>query len=118
MRVFVAGATGAVGRPLVRILVESRHTVAAMTRDPAKAPELVELGAEPVVCDAYDACGVHEAVRVFAPDVVVNELTDMPADPSRIASDVNARIPHRGSPQPPRGGARREVRRPEHCRAA
>jgi uncharacterized protein YbjT (DUF2867 family) len=92
MRVFVAGATGAVGRPLVRILVESRHTVAAMTRDPAKAPELVELGAEPVVCDAYDACGVHEAVRVFAPDVVVNELTDMPRRREDIDATVNVRM--------------------------
>ena len=88
MRVFVAGATGAIGRPLVRMLVEAGHEVAGMTRDPAKAASLPNA----VVCDIYDADAVREAVVAFAPDVVINELTDMPADPAQIDTSVNARI--------------------------
>jgi uncharacterized protein YbjT (DUF2867 family) len=88
MRVFVAGATGAIGRPLVRLLLDAGHEVAGMTRDPAKAASLPNA----VVCDAYDAAGVRDAVVAFAPDVVINELTDMPADPARIDTSVNARI--------------------------
>jgi nucleoside-diphosphate-sugar epimerase len=92
VRVFVAGATGAIGRPLVRLLLLSHRAVAAMTRDPTKAQTLVELGAEPVVCDAYDADGVREAVRLFAPDVVINELTEMPRSSDAIDSHVNVRM--------------------------
>jgi uncharacterized protein YbjT (DUF2867 family) len=88
MRVFVAGATGAIGRPLVRLLLEAGHEVAGMTRDPAKAASLPN----GVVADAYDAAAVRDAVVAFAPDVVINELTDMPADPARIDTSVNARI--------------------------
>jgi uncharacterized protein YbjT (DUF2867 family) len=88
MRVFVAGATGAIGRPLVRRLLEAGHEVAGMTRDPAKAASLPNA----VVCDAYDADGVRDAVVAFAPDVVINELTDMPSDPAQIDTTVNSRI--------------------------
>jgi nucleoside-diphosphate-sugar epimerase len=88
MRVFVAGATGAIGRPLVRQLLEAGHDVAGMTRDPAKAASLPN----PVVGDVYDADAVREAVVAFAPDVVINELTDMPAERSQITGGSNARI--------------------------
>lgn len=55
MRIFLAGATGVIGIRLVPLLVDAGHTVAGMTRSPAKARELEALGAEPVVCDVYDA---------------------------------------------------------------
>ena len=58
MRVFVAGATGAVGRQLVPILTKAGHTVTGMTRTPEKEGWLRELGAKPVVCDALDAKAV------------------------------------------------------------
>ncbi|HZT15568.1 MAG TPA: NAD-dependent epimerase/dehydratase family protein [Gaiellaceae bacterium] len=92
MRVFVAGATGAVGVPLVRLLVSAGHTVAGMTRSPEGARTLAEVGAEPVVCDAYDGEGVRKAVEAFAPDVVVNELTDLPDREEEIDSARNARM--------------------------
>jgi uncharacterized protein YbjT (DUF2867 family) len=88
VRVFVAGATGAIGRPLVRLLLEAGHEVAGMTRDPAKAASLPNA----VVCDAYDAAALRSAVVAFAPDAVINELTEMPTDPAQIDSTVNARI--------------------------
>lgn len=88
MRVFVAGATGAIGRPLVRLLLAGGHEVSGLTRDPAKARSLPN----PVVCDVYDAERLREAVTAFAPGVLINELTDMPADPRYIGADVNARI--------------------------
>ena len=86
MRVFVAGATGVIGRSLVPRLIEKGHSVTAMTRSPKRVPRLAALGAEPVVCDAYDAAGLVAALRRAAPDVVVHQLTALPAaiDPRRI----------------------------------
>jgi len=59
-----------------------------MTRDPAKAGSLPNA----IVCDVYDAYRLRGAVAEFAPDAVINELTDMPRDPSQIDPTVNARI--------------------------
>jgi uncharacterized protein YbjT (DUF2867 family) len=92
VRVFVAGATGVIGVPLTRRLVAAGHVVAGMTRTPSKAEELRALGAEAVVCDAYDADAVRAAVASFAPDIVINELTDLPDDVTLIASGPNARM--------------------------
>ncbi|MDP9343293.1 MAG: NAD(P)H-binding protein [Actinomycetota bacterium] len=78
MRIFLAGATGAIGRPLLRMLPADGHTVTAMTRSAQKAEALRAAGAEPVVCDAYDADGVRAAMAEARPDVVVHQLTDIP----------------------------------------
>jgi 2-alkyl-3-oxoalkanoate reductase len=78
VKVFVAGATGAIGRPLVRQLVEAGHEVVGMTRTPEKAAELRRVGAEPAVCDALDPRGVRAALERGQPEVIVNELTDLP----------------------------------------
>jgi len=77
MRVFVAGATGAIGRPLVQVLVNAGHEVAGLTRRPEKAAQLTAAGATPVVCDLFDPA-LAAAVADFAPDVVVHEVTDLP----------------------------------------
>jgi nucleoside-diphosphate-sugar epimerase len=79
MRIFVAGATGALGRRLVPLLVERGHQVTAMTRTPAKAAGLRAAGAEPVVADALDRQAVLEAVTAARPEVVVHELTALAA---------------------------------------
>ena len=75
MRVFVAGATGAVGRQLVPQLVRGGHHVIATTRTEAKVDALWNLGAEPVVLDALDAAAVGEAVAKAEPDAIVHQLT-------------------------------------------
>lgn len=77
MRIFVAGATGAVGRSLVPRLVASGHSVVGLTRTPAKTGLLRELGAEPVVADALDEKAIHAAVIAARPDVIVHQLTDL-----------------------------------------
>lgn len=100
MRIFVAGATGVIGLPLTRFLIEAGHTVAGMTRTSSKAPLLSDVGAQPVVCDVYDAPALTDAVVAFAPDVVIHELTDLPDDVSKLreASANNARIRREGTP--------------------
>jgi nucleoside-diphosphate-sugar epimerase len=77
MKVFVAGATGAVGRRLVPLLVTSGHDVTAMTRTPAKAKDLRDLGAEPVVVDGLDEAAVMRAVTRSRPDAVIHEMTGL-----------------------------------------
>jgi nucleoside-diphosphate-sugar epimerase len=78
MRVFVAGATGVIGRVLVPMLRDAAHEVVGMTRSEERAAELREQGAEAAVCDAFDSDGVSRAVAAARPDVVVNQLTDIP----------------------------------------
>src|ERR687892_424072 len=75
MRVFVAGATGAIGKQLVPRLVEAGHEVHGMTRSESKQAMLDELGAVPVVADALDPDQVAEAVGRAKPDVIVHQLT-------------------------------------------
>jgi len=79
MRVFVAGATGAIGKQLVPRLVEAGHEVHGMTRSESKQAMLHELGAVPVVADALDPDQVAEAVGRARPDVIVHQLTAIPA---------------------------------------
>jgi nucleoside-diphosphate-sugar epimerase len=75
MRVFVAGATGAIGRQLVPRLVAAGHEVHGMTRSKSRQAMLSELGAVPVIADALDPDQVAEAVGTARPDVIVHELT-------------------------------------------
>ena len=79
MRIFVAGATGAIGRRLLPLLLADGHQVTAMTRRPAKAAGLRATGADPVVADALDREAVLAAVTAARPEVVVHELTDLAA---------------------------------------
>lgn len=78
-RIFVAGATGAVGRPLVAALVAAGHDVTGMTRSASKAADLEAAGARPVVADGLDAGAVGDAIAVARPEVVINQLTDLTA---------------------------------------
>src|SRR6266576_5430131 len=75
MRVFVTGATGALGRYLVPGLVAAGHEVTATTRMPGKVAQLREAGAEPVILDGLDREAVIAAVQAAAPEVVVHQMT-------------------------------------------
>src|SRR4051794_15124782 len=88
-RVFVAGASGLIGVRLVPLLVEAGYAVARLTRTPQKAEPLAALGAEPIVLDALDADALADAVRAFAPDLVMQHLTDLPDD----LDELPARLP-------------------------
>jgi nucleoside-diphosphate-sugar epimerase len=79
MRIFVAGATGVVGTRLVPILTKRGHQVTGVTRTPAKADRLSGQGANAVVVDALDHAAMKDAVAGAAPEVVVHELTAIPA---------------------------------------
>jgi nucleoside-diphosphate-sugar epimerase len=83
MKVFVAGATGAMGKQLVPRLVEAGHQVIGMTRTESKQGALWDLGAEPVVADALDPEQVAEAVARTQPDVIVHQLTAISAFDTR-----------------------------------
>lgn len=78
MRVFVAGASGAIGRPLVRQLIAAGHEVTGTTRRPERAEEIRAAGAEAVVCDVFDREALAAAVAAGRPETVVNQLTSLP----------------------------------------
>ena len=78
MKVFLAGASGAIGRRLVPQLIEAGHQVTAITRSKEKLSELSDLGAEPVLCDVFDAGRLGSVVAQAEPDAVINQLTDLP----------------------------------------
>jgi 2-alkyl-3-oxoalkanoate reductase len=79
MKVFVAGATGVLGRALVPQLVARGHEVVGMTRTASKQDLLRSLGALPVVADALDPDAVAQAVAAAEPEVIVHELTALGA---------------------------------------
>lgn len=94
--IFLAGATGAIGRPLCKLLVTAGHDVTGTTRAPAKIPLLKELGVHPVVVDVFDAAALRAAVLAAQPDIVIHQLTDLPPglDPAKMpeARIRNARL--------------------------
>ncbi|GAA3056386.1 NAD(P)H-binding protein [Pseudonocardia yunnanensis] len=99
LRIFLAGASGVIGQRLIPLLVQAGHVVNGMTRSSDKAGMLRYLGAEPTVCDVFDREALIQAVRDFNPDVVLNELTDLPDDVTQIGAlaDLNARIRTEGT---------------------
>jgi nucleoside-diphosphate-sugar epimerase len=101
MRVFVAGATGVIGRSLVPLLVQEGHEVTGLTRREERADLIRELGAEPAIADAFDPDGLRDAVVAARPEVVVHELTDIPrsVDPKSFAEQFerNNRLRREGT---------------------
>src|SRR5215831_14402208 len=101
MRIFLAGATGAIGRRLVPQLLGAGHHVVGTTRSPSKADALRPAGVEPIVLDVFDPTGLTDAVSAARPDIVMHQLTDLPPalDPSRMAEGTrrNARIRSEGT---------------------
>jgi nucleoside-diphosphate-sugar epimerase len=93
MNIFIAGATGAIGRFLVPLLVNAGHKVVALTRSPQRAPQLARMGAVPVVGDVYDEVRLARLVAESEPEVVIHQLTAFgtkDADP--YAETIRVRI--------------------------
>lgn len=88
MKVFVAGATGAIGLPLVRALIARKHQVTGLTRSAEKRLTLEQLGAAAAVADALDAAGLEQAVRAASPDCVFHLLTAIPTNTLLRASHM------------------------------
>ena len=78
MRILVAGATGAIGRPVVRRLRANQHEVFALAQSTDSALAVKEIGAEPIIADALDAAALKAALGRIRPDAVINELTSLP----------------------------------------
>jgi MFS family permease len=98
-RVFLAGASGVIGQRLIPLLVKEGYVVGGMTRSAGKLDLLRHLGAEPILCDVFDRDALVRAVHDFAPDVILNELTDLPDDATNIGAHAerNARIRTEGN---------------------
>ena len=96
MKIFLAGAGGAIGRRLTPLLRAAGHTVAGTTRSKDKAAAIAALGAEPVVVDVFDAEALARAVKAAAPQVLMHQLTDLPFAPGTPRYDEglerNARL--------------------------
>jgi nucleoside-diphosphate-sugar epimerase len=96
MRIFLAGASGAIGRRLMPLLIGAGHDVTGMTRSADAARDLKAAGVTPAVADVYDADGLKRAVVAARPDVVMHQLTDLPRvfDETQVAAQYprNARI--------------------------
>jgi nucleoside-diphosphate-sugar epimerase len=85
MRVFVAGGTGAIGRPLVRALAAANHEIAVYSRSNERVAALGVPGIVPAVGDAFDSDTLMRAVQSFKPDVVINELTSLAQSANPLA---------------------------------
>ena len=90
MRVFVAGASGVIGRPLIERLLGAGHEVTALARSEEKAAALRERGVEPAIADALDPDALRAVVIAALPEVVVNQLTALPANlnPRKYAQEL------------------------------
>ena len=95
MKIFIAGGTGAIGRPLITELLAKGHTVVAMTRSSEKAQSLVEQGVEPAIADVFDAEAVKAVVRRAQPEVVIEQLTALPKTYTRESISAAATLNHR-----------------------
>jgi nucleoside-diphosphate-sugar epimerase len=101
MKVFLAGAAGAIGRRMVPFLLRAGHEVSGTTRSAEKAKELERAGVVPVVLDVFDAPAATAAVCAAKPEVVIHQLTDLPRefDEARVVASYakNARIRTEGT---------------------
>src|SRR5689334_19199742 len=96
MKIFVAGGTGAIGRPLIAELLAKGHALVALTRSREKAQALVQQRIEPAIADVFDADAVKAVVTRAQPEVVIEQLTALPrtytSESMRAAAALNNRI--------------------------
>jgi nucleoside-diphosphate-sugar epimerase len=96
VKVFIAGATGVIGRRLIPLLTGAGHFVSGTTRDADKVPALKRTGAQAIVLDVFNQRALHDAVMRVKPDVVIHQLTNLPKvfDSAQLAEMLaeNARL--------------------------
>lgn len=97
MRIFVAGATGAIGRQLVPMLVQDGHSVSGTTRSEERATWLRGAGAEAAVVDVFDSSALRGAVMAARAEVVIHQLTDLAAGFKTEQLRANARLRQLGT---------------------
>jgi nucleoside-diphosphate-sugar epimerase len=97
-KIFIAGATGAIGRRLTPLLLTAGYDVTALTRDAARGRELEEHGMRAVIGDVYDALALRTALVAAKPEIIIHQLTDLPqsladrADPAALARNARVRV--------------------------
>ena len=115
MKVFLAGATGVIGRRLAGLLRAADHDVTGTTRTAAKADGLRTIGVTPVVVDVLDADAVTRAVATARPDIIIHQLTDLPSAPGTpgypAAQEANRRLRIEGTANLMQAAKRAGVRR-------
>ena len=115
MRIFLAGATGVIGRRLATLLRTADHDVTGTTRTAAKADGLRAHGVTPVVVDVLDADAVTRAVMAARPDIIIHQLTDLPSAPGTpgypAAQEANRRLRIEGTANLMQAAKRAGVRR-------
>ena len=96
MRIFLAGASGVIGRRLIPLLLEAGHEVTGTTRSADKAAELKSSGVTPVILNVFDASAIRDAVVSARPEAMIHQLTDLPdvLDPARLSEALarNSRL--------------------------
>jgi nucleoside-diphosphate-sugar epimerase len=96
MRVFLAGASGVIGRRLAGLLKKANHEVTGTTRTAGKTEMLRTIGVTPVVVDVFDADALADAVATARPDIIIHQLTDLPSAPGTsgypAAQELNRRL--------------------------
>src|SRR5262245_60964823 len=95
MKFFVAGGTGAIGRPLIAKLLAKGHALVALTRSQAKAQALVKQGIEPAIADVFDADAVKTVVHRAQREVVIEQLTASPTTYARESMNAAAALNNR-----------------------
>src|SRR5262249_16081214 len=95
MKIFVAGGTGAIGRPLMAELLAKGHALVALTRSPEKAQVLVEQGIEPAIADVFDTDAVKAVVGRAQPEIVIEQLTVLPRTYTRESMNAAAALNNR-----------------------
>jgi nucleoside-diphosphate-sugar epimerase len=101
MKIFLAGATGVIGRRLAGLLQKANHEVTGTTRTAGKADMLRAIGVTPVVVDVLEADALAHAVAAARPDIVIHQLTDLPSPPGTpgypAAQEANRRLRFEGT---------------------
>ena len=115
MKIFLAGATGVIGRRLAGLLRAADHEVTGTTRTAAKADGLRAIGVRPVVVDVLDADAVMQAVVAARPDIIIHQLTNLPSAPGTpgypAAQETNRRLRIEGTANLMQAAKRAGVRR-------